>query len=300
MKKNEADLRFKKFILNRKVRIQKVLADYLKSTTKGAPKVLSDAMQYAVLNGGKRLRALLIYAVGKAYGAKVRSLDRAAGAIEMIHAFSLVHDDLPAMDDDELRRGKPTCHIAFDEATAILVGDALSVLAFQILSEDSLLSSKKKVEMIKVLAEASGPKGIAGGQYLDMNMPRKPTKDLLKKMYLLKTGSLISAAIKFGALASNVSKKDLKKLEQFADKIGFAFQIKDDILNIEGDVKKLGKNTGTDKAQNKTTYPMLVGISKAKTKLKKLYKESNEILKELKIETSFLGFLAQTIMDRES
>ena len=290
---------FEKFLIKRKKRVDDLLLRHLNLLTKGGPKKFNEAIKYGVLNGGKRLRPILIYAVGDAFGANLKDLDAPAIAIEMIHSFSLIHDDLPAMDDDDLRRGRPTCHIAFDEATAILAGDALSILAFEVLSESKSLSADKKIKMIKVLAKASGSLGIAGGQYLDLHTPKKPTKNSLEKMYSLKTGSLVNAAIELGALASGVSGKRLAKLKEFALNIGLAFQIKDDILNIEGDAAKIGKNTGTDKKNNKITYPSLVGLKKAKIKLDRLYSKALNILQDLKIENSYLSDLAKLIIARD-
>ena len=186
-----------KFLSNKRSRIEKLLNKNLIKLTDGGPKKFTQAIKYGVLNGGKQLRPLLIYAVGDAYNADIKALDVLACAIEFMHSFSLVHDDLPAMDDDKLRRSKPTCHIAFDEATAILAGDALSIAAFQIISDSKFLSSGKKSAMIGVLAEASGARGMAAGQYIDLQaVGKKLTLKKLEQMYALKTGCLIRASIK--------------------------------------------------------------------------------------------------------
>ncbi len=291
---------FKKFLQARRTRTERLLVAQLKIVTRGSPKTLTDAMKYAVLNGGKRLRPLLVYAVGKTYGADIKALDAPACAIEMIHSFSLVHDDLPAMDNDSLRRGKPTCHLAFNEATAILAGDTLAIAAFQILSGDKNLPAEKKTLMCKTLAEASGPAGMAGGQYIDLHVVgKKLDQPTLEKMYLLKTGALISAAVKLGAIVAGVSKQKLKLLERLALNIGLAFQIKDDILNIESTIDTLGKNVGTDSALNKITYPALAGSEAAKMKIKKLWSASQRITRQLKIEDGVLQELITYIMQRD-
>lgn len=295
---NNYNFRLESFLDDRRRRIDELLERNLLAITKKSPKKLSAAMRYVVLGGGKRLRALLVYAVGKAYGANLRALDAPALAIEMTHAFSLVHDDLPAMDNDTLRRGKPTCHIAFDESTAILVGDALVVGAFQILSEAKALSAEKKVMMSQVLAKASGPEGMIGGQYLDLHASNnKVTKSSLIHMYHLKTGELITAAIKLGAIAAGVTeKKELHRLEKIGLNIGLAFQIRDDILNIEGSVTSLGKNIGTDSALNKITYPVLVGQPEAKLEVVRLWRQAEKMLSQLKIKNNILSGLVKYII----
>jgi len=301
MKTNNANVQYKSFLRDRRKRIDALLNRYLQKITQDSPKNLAKAMRYSVLGGGKRIRSLLIYAVGEIYKTDLKVLDAPAVAIEMIHSFSLIHDDLPAMDDDSLRRGKPTCHIAFDEATAILAGDALAIGAFQVLSEAKNLSAEKKAKMIKVLAEASGPRGMAGGQYIDLHAEgKKLSVDKLEQMYLLKTGVLIGAAIKLGALASDISgQKELKHLEQFALNIGLAFQIQDDVLNIESNATRLGKNVGTDEEHNKFTYPALVGMSAAKAKIKNLWSKAEKSLQQLKLENSILQLLTTSIMQRD-
>lgn len=292
---------FENFLLTHRKRTNEFLNQYLTRITAHAPKVLLDAMRYLLLSGGKRIRALLVYAVGKSYQADLGGLDAAASAIEMIHSFSLVHDDLPAMDNDSLRRGKPTCHLAFNEATAILVGDALAVAAFQILGETQEISAETKVIMVKVLSKASGPEGMAGGQYLDLHAASsEPALAKLEEIYRLKTAALIRAAVKLGALAANVrEERELEYLDQFALNIGLAFQITDDILNIEGDVTKLGKNIGTDSALNKFTYPSLVGLSAAKDQVNFLWQQAQAALQQLKHQSALLKMLASCMMQRD-
>lgn len=292
----------KEFLRSRHKRVNTLLNKYLPVSSES--KNLCAAMRYCVLNGGKRLRPLLVYAVGEAYGANLKALDAPACAIEMIHSFSLVHDDLPAMDDDDLRRGKLTCHKAFDEATAILAGDALSIFAFQIINESTFLEPKQSVLMSRTLAVAAGHNGMAGGQDIDVhsaNQARAKARayhNKLEHMYLLKTGALLCAAVKLGALAANVyDQTELKFLEKFAESIGLAFQIQDDIFNIESSSAKLGKNVGTDKKCNKITYPILVGIPAATEKVKQLWVVAEKSLKQLKINThilyEFLSWLEQ-------
>lgn len=294
------NLAFQDFLKNRRVRVKRLMNKYLLAVAQNSPLQLKKALKY-VTGGGKRIRPLVVYLIGESYGAGSKILDAPACALEMIHIFSLVHDDLPAMDNDMLRRGKPTCHLAFDEATAILVGDALVACAFQILNGSKFISNEQKVLMGKILAETTGPQGMIGGQYLDLYMPRdKVSTDYLEKMYSLKTGALISAAVKLGAIAAGVdNKKELNLLERLAQKIGLAFQITDDILNIKGSVKKLGKNVGTDKARGKITYPSLVGLAKAQERVRLLWREISSILGRLKIQKKFLPEFIDYLMQRE-
>jgi geranylgeranyl pyrophosphate synthase len=292
--------KFESFLDSQRLHIDRLLNSYLSRVTRGGPPKFNKAIHY-VVSGGKRLRPLLVYIVGMAYGANLKILDAPACALELIHIFSLVHDDLPAMDNDALRRGKPTCHIAFNEATAILVGDALITSSLQILSEAPELIPKKKVMMNKVLTVATGPKGLIGGQYLDLHMFRnKINRQFLQRMYLLKTGALVQAAVKLGAIAADVDDgKELKLLERFAQNIGLAFQITDDILNIEGNTHKLGKNIGTDKLHNKVTYPALIGLLAAKAKVKQLCHQSEKIVEHLYTKKNFLLDLVGYIMRRD-
>ena len=256
-----------------KQRIEEVLARYLPQENK-EPINLHKAMRYAVLNGGKRLRPLLVYAVGESYGTRIENLDAAAAAIELVHVFSLIHDDLPAMDNDDLRRGKPTCHKAFGEATAILAGDALLILAFQILAEQNL-PPKIITAMIQTLAIASGSRGMTGGQDVDMQATgNKPSIKQLENMYILKTGALFVASVKLGALAAGINdENEFKKLEELARNYGLAFQIQNDILDIE--------NKGKDVENNKVTYPQIVGIEAAKKKILELQQTGNDKLRSL-------------------
>jgi geranylgeranyl pyrophosphate synthase len=243
-----------------------------------APKRLHEAMRYAVLNGGKRLRPALVYATGTTLGIPATQLDAPACAVELIHAYSLIHDDLPAMDDDDLRRGMPTCHKAFDEATAILAGDALQVLAFQQLADNSVFTAQQRVQMISVLAKACGSIGMAGGQAMDLAATGQATcltLSELETLYRYKTGYLIRASIELAAIAApSQNNESFSHLMKYADAIGLAFQIQDDILDIEVSTEVLGKQQGADTAKQKTTYPGLVGLDFAKAKVKMLYQEA--------------------------
>ena len=231
---------------------------------------LQAAMRYSVLNGGKRLRPLLVYITGEALGARAASLDAPATAVELIHAYSLIHDDLPAMDDDDLRRGRPTCHKAFDEGTAILAGDALQALAFAVLgAPGNGLSDGTRVRMLYVLAEAIGTSGMAGGQAMDLEATRRPTDAAsIEQMHRLKTGALIRASVELGALAApgadQADQADRDALHRYGDEIGLAFQIQDDILDVTGDTAVLGKRAGADAAHGKPNYPSIFGLARAK------------------------------------
>lgn len=235
------------------------------------PVELHRAMRYAVLGGGKRMRPLLVYATGQALGAPLASLDAAAAAVEIIHAYSLVHDDLPAMDNDSLRRGRPTTHIVFGEAMAILAGDALQALAFEILAHDSALSvdAPIRLEMLKTLATACGSQGMAGGQALDLAAVGKTLSHTeLERMHVHKTGALIRACVRLGALAAGCNNNAiLQPLEKYGHCVGLAFQVRDDILDIEGATEQLGKTAGKDHIACKPTYPAILGIEHSRTQL---------------------------------
>ncbi|HTE42604.1 MAG TPA: farnesyl diphosphate synthase [Steroidobacteraceae bacterium] len=241
------------------------------------PQRLHAAMRYAVLGGGKRVRPVLSYATGLALNLEASSLDGAACAIEFIHAYSLIHDDLPAMDDDDLRRGKPTCHKAFDEATAILAGDALQVLAFEVLADDAMVSAdaNTRLQLIQILAAASGTQGMAGGQALDLAAAgRALTLDEVVQMHAWKTGALIRASVMMAAACAKPTPAVLQALDKFADAIGLAFQIQDDLLDIEGDPRVTGKAVGADQARAKPTYPAVSGIDAARARVQALHAQA--------------------------
>ena len=247
-----------------------------------APKNLKEAMRYSALNGGKRLRPMLLIAAGHLSGADAKILYPLGMAIEMIHAYSLIHDDLPAMDDDSLRRGKPTCHIQFDEATAILAGDALLTESFVVLSHLEGISDSAKIKLIQLFSHSAGASGMVGGQMMDLEgEERKITSDELVAIHRLKTGKLIKASILAGAIAGNADEKTLMHLTEFADNIGLAFQVKDDILDVTGTSEELGKTAGKDLEQEKSTYVTLLGLEKATTILDELIDKAFDNLNAL-------------------
>jgi geranylgeranyl pyrophosphate synthase len=266
------------------------------------PSLLHRAMRYSALDGGKRVRPLLVYAAGQAVGVPPEQLDAAACAVELIHVYSLVHDDLPAMDDDDLRRGKPTCHKAFDEATAVLVGDALQSLAFEVLATDTALAvpGERRAEMIAELARASGSRGMVGGQAIDIAAAgTRLDLDALQTMHRMKTGALIAVSVRLGALAApQVEQAQLNALERYATAIGLAFQIQDDILDVEGDTATLGKPQGSDNDSNKPTYTSLLGLAGAKAKAREVHREAVEALEAFAEEAAPLRALADYIIER--
>ncbi|WP_373777917.1 (2E,6E)-farnesyl diphosphate synthase [Glaesserella sp.] len=278
--------------------LAKQLAAY---ETHGSP--LVEAMSYAVLLGGKRVRPFLMYATGRMLGVSLDKLDHSAAAMEAIHAYSLVHDDLPAMDDDKLRRGKPTCHIAFDEATAILAGDALQSFAFELISTDPHLCATQKVNQIQWLAKSAGARGMCLGQSLDLQSEDKAVSLTdLELIHRNKTGALIVAAVLMGFNLSDYTEDKLieQKLTDYAKAIGLAFQVQDDILDIIGNSDKIGKTVGADEALNKSTYPKLLGLDGAKQKAEGLYLSALATLSELPFDTTALRELAHFIVKRES
>lgn len=280
-------------------RIEIYLRNWLQSLS--APPRLADAMSYAVLGGGKRLRPLLVYATGMSFGADLSHLDPAACAVELIHCYSLVHDDLPAMDDDDLRRGRPTCHKAFDEATAILAGDALETLAFNVLtSHDCSWTPACRLAAIKILAESAGASGMVGGQMLDIEAENRHIHlNDLEKLHRLKTGALIKASIRLGALAAGCLEENLlNKLDQFGELIGLAFQVQDDLLDVEATTEVLGKRAGADEILQKSTYPRLLGLAETKQYLQSLYEQAGAILIELPLAIAPMQQIAMLLRDR--
>lgn len=267
------------------------------------PNQLHEAMRYATLNGGKRVRACLIYAAGESMGASLDALDVPACAVEMIHSFSLVHDDMPCMDDDDLRRGKPTCHKAYNEATALLVGDALQSLAFDLLANDPALaiSDEQRLKMVGTLAQASGSFGMAGGQAIDIeSVGRKLELERLKDMHRRKTGELIRASVVLGALTAPVQDERLMPvMEEFGRAIGLAFQVVDDILDVTADTETLGKPQGSDQARNKPTYPAAMGLEAALEHAEILYNTALASLVPLGDNGRILGEIADFIVHRQ-
>ncbi|TMO82598.1 (2E,6E)-farnesyl diphosphate synthase [Pseudoalteromonas spongiae] len=263
---------------------------------------LVAACRYSLLNGGKRLRPILVYLTGELFNADNADLDRIACAIECIHSYSLVHDDLPAMDDDELRRGRPTCHIAYDEATAILVGDALQCLAFETITESQFNGTtvNNQLKIVNTLANASGLLGMCGGQALDIAATDSViTLTQLEQVHKLKTGALLKSAIKMGALAGNANELEIAALARYAEAIGLAFQVQDDILDVEGDTHTLGKPQGSDIEANKATYPALLGIEGAKDKARNLVNQAINALSEIDADTGRLKAIAEYIIARD-
>lgn len=282
---------------------QKRIHDYLSALLNqqhSCPDRLRQAMRYATLNNGKRIRPALVYAIGQAYNTPLEKLDSAAAAIEIIHCYSLVHDDLPAMDDDDLRRGQPTCHIQFDEATAILVGDALQALAFQELAKNTHLTSHQMITQIQILSQTSGSTGMVGGQMMDIESEAKQALTLhqLENLHQMKTGALIQAALLMGASATENYDKKVPGLVFLGQKIGLAFQIHDDILDIESSTKTLGKTQGRDIELDKSTFPKLLGLEQAKSYRDQTILEAKQSLKNLPIESTFLESLIDYITQR--
>ena len=290
-----------------------------------SPHRLHAAMRHGVLNGGKRIRPLLVYATGTAFGADEAALDDAAIAVELIHCYSLIHDDLPAMDDDDLRRGQPTVHVAFDEATAILAGDALQSLAFDVLA-NAPQPSERRVAMLAELARASGVAGMCGGQALDIDatgttkrgqshvfgqgtsvgdVPRpKNGSDPfsltdLERLHAMKTGALLRAAVRLGAIAADADPASRAALDHYADALGLAFQVRDDLLDVEGDAATLGKTAGKDAAQDKATFPALLGIEASRDRLAGLATAMHGALASINADTTLLAALARRVVERD-
>ena len=266
------------------------------------PGVLHQAMRYAVLGGGKRIRPVLVYLSGAAVGAVPDTLDGPACAVEFIHAYSLIHDDLPAMDNDDLRHGQPTCHKVFGEALAILAGDALQALAFQVLGQDTAMVADPaiRLRMLGVLAHAAGSRGMVGGQAIDLAaVGQELSLAELENMHIHKTGALIRASVLLGALSQPmVDPAMLERLDHYAKCVGLAFQIRDDILDVIGDAAALGKTTGADRALNKPTYPALLGLEGAREHARVLHEEALVSLQPLGPEAEPLRWIASYIVER--
>ncbi|MDC0598922.1 polyprenyl synthetase family protein [Gammaproteobacteria bacterium] len=266
-------MEIQQYIKERQVRVEGILRPLLRSSA--TPSELHSAMVYAVLNGGKRLRPVLAYASAEAVAGFHACADIPACAVELVHTYSLVHDDLPAMDNDTLRRGKPTCHVVFGEATAILAGDALQALAFELLADSNGLSvgNATRLQMITCLTQSSGWCGMVAGQSIDIDASGTSMDEgQLAHMHTLKTGGLIAASVRLGALSTGiVQKEQLASLEKFAYCIGLAFQVQDDILDVESDTQVLGKKQGQDQYLNKPTYPSMLGLDGARTRMQELY-----------------------------
>lgn len=281
-------------------RIEKVLNNKLPDAIT-EPSLLHQAMRYSVLDGGKRIRPLLVYAAGECFQVDKNILDAPAAAIELLHVYSLVHDDLPSMDDDDLRRGKATAHKAFDEATAILSGDALQTLAFNVLSSPlHKLPLKNQLKIISILSQTAGSLGMVGGQVIDLSSTGKIlSEQQLENMHLHKTGALIRASVMMGATCSEqLTAQQHAALEKYAVCIGLAFQVRDDILDIESDTTTLGKQQGADIAANKATYPAILGMPAAKEKMLNLYDSAYKALSCFGAEADLLRNIADFIVKR--
>ncbi len=300
MKMPDADLAV--FMAQCQERLERSFDQWL-PPAKTHPATLHEAMRYTVMGGGKRIRPTLVYAGGQATGADTRLLDRPACAVELIHAYSLIHDDLPAMDDDDLRRGKPSCHRAFGEATAILAGDALQSHAFQILSNglSEGVDADIRLRMINTLALASGSRGMAGGQAIDLAATGQQLNIAeLEDMHIHKTGALIRASVVLGALCGTpADQTEIDRLDHYAKCIGLAFQIRDDILDVEGEANTLGKNPGMDQRLEKPTYPALIGLEGARQRASELHEEALESLASFSGDADPLRWISGYIIERE-
>jgi geranylgeranyl diphosphate synthase type II len=275
------------------------LTDRLSASEAGSARLL-EAMSYSVLGGGKRVRPALCIASAMAVGQSGKAALVPGCAVELIHAYSLIHDDLPAMDDDDLRRGSPTTHIAFDEATAILAGDALQTLAFDWLADAPLLDDSTRLAMVRELARGSGHRGMVGGQATDLeSVGKRPSIEQLESMHQHKTGALIVAAVRIGALtAPDLTPGQIEALTDYARTLGLAFQVQDDLLDIEGDTTVIGKRQGSDQARGKPTYPSLMGIEQARQYLAKLLESSLGSLQSFGNEADMLRAMADYVVAR--
>jgi farnesyl diphosphate synthase len=291
---------FQAWMSERQARVETALSAALPAASH-APQRLHDAMRYAVLGGGKRVRPLLAFAAGELTGADPARVELAAIAVELIHAYSLVHDDMPAMDNDVLRRGKPTVHVEFDEATALLAGDALQSLAFEVLAQPGLTGdAATQVRMLNILATASGSRGMAGGQAIDLEAVGKPLElPQLEFMHIHKTGALIRAAVNLGALCGKpLDNAAMAKLDHYAKCVGLAFQVVDDVLDADASTATLGKTAGKDAASNKPTYVSLLGLARARELASELRGDAHAALAEFGPEAERLKQLADYIINR--
>ncbi|ALD91175.1 polyprenyl synthetase family protein [Cupriavidus gilardii] len=289
---------FAQWMQDRAARTEAALAAALPAAER-LPARLHEAMRYAAMGGGKRVRPLLVHAAGEVGGADPSACDAAACAVEMIHAYSLVHDDMPCMDDDDLRRGRPTVHKAYDEATALLVGDALQTQAFIVLAETDTLEPAARLRLVGELARASGSAGMAGGQAIDLQHVGQPMSlDQLETMHRMKTGALLRASIRMGALCGRIDEAGLAALDRYAAAIGLAFQVVDDILDVTADTATLGKTAGKDAEQHKPTYVSLLGLEPARELAARLRDDARKALAEFGDRAARLADLADLIVLR--
>jgi len=280
-------------------RIEKVLDRHLPQE-QCKPTELHRAMRYSALDGGKRFRPVLVYAAGKALGLPLERLDPLAVSIELIHAYSLIHDDLPAMDDDDMRRGRPTCHRAFDEATAILAGDALQALSFEVLANELPANGSQSLKVINEIAQACGSTGMAGGQAIDLAAVGKQIdEDSLKTMHRLKTGALIRASVTTPCILAGVDEANLQKFSSYGECVGLAFQVHDDILDITGNSEVTGKSTLADIALDKPTFPSLLGLDESHRQARELGAQAKRNLEGIDGDTSALSWLADYVISRD-
>jgi len=291
------------YLFFKRKQIDRAIDDIIGQTSNSS--VVVSAMRYSLMAEGKRIRPILCMSASRAVGGKTEDVIMIACALEMIHTYSLIHDDLPAVDNDDLRRGKPTCHIAFDDATAILTGDALLTLAFEILSsielnQININNASKRLRVINIIAKAAGYKGMIAGQIKDIAAEGKRIglKDL-EKMHALKTGALIEASISTGAILGNGSVEQIEQLDIYAKNIGLAFQVIDDVLNVEGDPAVMGKDVGTDQVHEKSTYPSILGIEKSKKFAKNLVNNALQALDYFDNKSDPLRAIAHYIIDRK-
>lgn len=280
-------------------RVENFLIEYLSPIPNSR---LQQAMRYSLLAGGKRIRPILVYLTGQMFGCELDKLDKPAAAIEAIHTYSLIHDDLPAMDNDNLRRGQPTCHIQFGEAEAILAGDALQTLAFSLLSENQLMDDNNKIKMIKELARASGIAGMCLGQSLDLQAEHQHISlEHLQEIHRHKTGVLIKAAVRLGAFAcGDTAKPYYHLLDSYAESIGLAFQIQDDILDVIGQQAVMGKPQGSDRVHEKSTYPALLGLEDAIKMTQQLYQQAVDSIQKIPYNSQPLHDVADFIIKRNN
>jgi geranylgeranyl pyrophosphate synthase len=266
------------------------------------PRILHEAIRWSLFAGGKRFRPALVFAVGRTFGANTEDLLRTASAVEMIHTYSLIHDDLPSMDNDDLRRGRETCHIKFGEATAILAGDVLETLAFQAVAEDEMLSAEIRIELVSELARAAGtPFGMVAGQHLDLQAEGKDiTISEIDAIHSLKTGALIAACGKAGVIIAGGTQTEAKAISDYASKLGLLFQVTDDLLDVTQTTESLGKTAMKDIAANKATYPSLLGIAETAERARTLYEETIACLAPIERPTELLIAIARYILDRSS
>lgn len=295
-----ASLTLEDFLSSSRTRCEAVMQHHL-AALPAMPQRLVEAMRYSTLLGGKRIRPCLVYASAMALGAALPRADAAAAAVEFIHCYSLIHDDLPALDNDDLRRGKPTLHRAFDEATAILAGDALQSLAFQVLTEAPDITSDYRLNMVTLLAHTSGCGGMIAGQAIDMAaVGRQLSLPELENMHQLKTGALISASVELGALSAGCQDNTIiTALRDYARCIGLAFQVQDDILDVISDTSVLGKTQGADMARNKPTYVSLLGLDGARRKAHDLVEQAGSALTLIPADTAMLSAIANYITSRQ-